>query len=170
MSGVLLTSPAEIRAAVLKFLLCLRVHRRQRRLLHVFLPSRRETHLQLMNAKRQACPVPRWCADGAGSSGAPLAALRAFLGLRPPEYLGQRLFPSSDLLLRVKSLCKKEHPIFTGATQQSTWPRVLPLLCPQCLLGFTLQKNASIHLQLVGILLFYCPLWNAYQIKTTTMC
>lgn len=114
MSGMLLTSPAEISAAVLKFLLCLRVHRRHRRLLHVFLPSRRETQLQLMNAKRQACPVPRWCADGSGSSGAPLAALRAFLGLWPPEYLGQRLFPELWPVAESSLYVKRSTPFSQG--------------------------------------------------------
>jgi len=58
----------------------------------------------------------------------------------------------------VKPLCKKEHPIFIGATQQSEWSQILPLLCPQCLLGFPLQKNASTRLQLVGITAFLSPI------------
>lgn len=63
------------------------------KLLRVLLPSRQETHLRLMNAERLVCTVPRLYANCSGSFGAPLAALRAFLGLQPPEYLGQRLFP-----------------------------------------------------------------------------
>lgn len=61
------------------------------KLRHLLLTSRQEAHLRLMNAERQVCTVPKLYVNGSGSFGVPLAPLRAFLCLQPPEYLGQCL-------------------------------------------------------------------------------
>lgn len=78
-----------------------------------------------MNAERQVCAVPRLYANCSGSFGALLAALRAFLGLQPPEYLGQRLFLQLWPVAKSQATLKKKVLIFTGAALQSKWPRVL---------------------------------------------
>lgn len=159
MFGMLLTSPTGISAASLEFLLCLNVLRRYRKggfVVCPCFPGKKLTSGE--RVQRDGSVLCQGCRQTAQDHLGPYWQLSKHSWLYSPQnILGRAPFPSSDLLLRVKPLCGKKHLIFSWAALQSKW---------QALLSWdhnaVFHKNASIHLQLVGALL-YCPAWNAYQ-------
>lgn len=92
------------------------------KLLHVLLPSPSRNSPQA-NECRDRPALCQGCMQTAADDLGPRWQLTEHSWVYSPQkILGSACFPSSDLSLRVKSLCKKKCLIFTGAALLSKWP------------------------------------------------